>query len=67
MNETEIKMLELLLGKLQMDLKHNICITTGFVQDGFHIGVYHDKTGEVIIKECGHDLMTAINNCKLKL
>jgi hypothetical protein len=37
--------LETLLGKLQIELGYRICILTGHVHDGYHIGVYSGTSG----------------------
>jgi hypothetical protein len=45
MTTEEYVQLEALLGKLQIELGYRICILTGHVHDGYHIGVYSETSG----------------------
>lgn len=46
MTETDYRLLELLLGKLETQIGPKICIIPGYIQDGYYIGVYDSKTGK---------------------
>jgi len=47
MTEADFRLLELLLCKLATQLGNKICIIPGHIQDGYHIGVYDRKTGDI--------------------
>jgi hypothetical protein len=61
MRAEEIKFLEMLLEKLGSHLGHTYCIVYPVVQDGFNIGIYSAKTGELIRQESSYDLASTID------
>lgn len=61
MKAEEIQLLESLLQKLQSHLRHTFCIVYPVVHDGFNIGIYSNKTGELIRQESSYDLASTID------
>lgn len=53
MTDADYRLLELLLGKLGTLIGNKICILPGYIQDGYHIGVYKSETGEPITSATG--------------
>lgn len=53
MTEADYRLLELLLSKLGTHIGNKICIIPGYIQDGYHIGVYKNGTGEPVTSASG--------------
>jgi hypothetical protein len=61
MTDRDIKLLEKLLEDFQSHVGHPFCIAYPVIQDGFSIGIYSNKTGELIKSESSYDLESATN------
>lgn len=61
MTEADYRLLELLLAKLEMQIGSKICIIPGYIQDGYHIGVYDRKTGEATISATGATIKETVD------
>jgi hypothetical protein len=60
MTEQDYNHLELLLGKLSLELKHRYCIIPQHINDGVLIGIYGESG--VLLKEANHvDIKSAVN------
>lgn len=61
MTEADYRLLELLLDKLENKIGNKICIIPGYIQDGYHIGVYDRKTGEATISATGATIKETVD------
>lgn len=57
----EYQVLEILIDKLASKLGGRIMITNGHLQDGFHIGLYSHKTGELIDQAAGPYIYSCVD------
>lgn len=57
----EYQALEILIDKLASKLGGRIMITNGHLQDGFHIGIYSYKTGELIDQAAGPYIYSCVD------
>jgi len=64
MTEVDFRLLELLLCKLATQIGNKICILPGYIQDGYHIGVYDRKTGEPKTSATGPTIKETIDKLK---
>jgi hypothetical protein len=63
MTEQDYNHLELLLGKLSLELKHRYCIIPQHINDGVLIGIYGESG--VLLKEANHvDIKSAVEKLK---
>lgn len=60
MTQEEIKTLENLLERLVAGFKAPCCILAGVIHDGYTIGVYDAKTGEIKRQESGATIDDAL-------
>jgi|ERR1044072_1908465 hypothetical protein len=64
MTKEDYRQFELLLGKLQTEIGNKICIIPGYIQDGYHVGVYSSKSGEPITSATGYNIETVVERLK---
>lgn len=64
MTKEDYRLLEFLLGKLETEIGNKICIIPGYIQDGYHIGVYSSKTGEPITSATGPTIESTVEILK---
>jgi hypothetical protein len=64
MTPEEYTQLETLLGKLQIELGHRICILPGHVHDGYHIGIYSENSGAKRKEASGPTIESVVNQLK---
>jgi hypothetical protein len=64
MTSEEYIQLESLLGKLQIELRHRICILTSHVHDGYHIGIYSEISGTKRQEASGPTIEDVVNELK---
>jgi hypothetical protein len=64
MTKEEYIQLESLLGKLQIDLGHRVCILTGHIHDGYHIGIYSSNSGTKRKEASGPTIEDVVNQLK---
>jgi hypothetical protein len=65
MTSLEYKQLELLLAKLQQEIRGNkFCIIPHYLHDGYHIGLYSSKTGEPITAATGPTIESTVEKLK---
>lgn len=64
MSKEDYRLLELLLGKLEMEIGNMICIIPGYIQDGYHIGVYDRKSGEPHTGATGPSIESVVEKLK---
>jgi hypothetical protein len=60
MTKYEYYLLEELLGKLHLELKHRYCIIPGHLADGYHIAIYNTKNGDVKATADAATIMDAV-------
>jgi hypothetical protein len=63
MTEQDYNHLELLLGKLSLELKHRYCIIPQHINDGVLIGIY-DESGALLKEANGVDIKSTIEKLK---
>jgi hypothetical protein len=64
MTSEEYAQLEALLGKLQIELGHRLCILTGHVHDGYHIGIYSENCGVKRQEAAGPTIESVVKQLK---
>ena len=67
MTSEEYAQLESLLGKLQIELGHRICVLTGHLQDGYHIGIYSETAGVKRQEASGPTIEGVVNDLKITI
>lgn len=60
MTDEDYKQLERLLGLLANEVKGKICVIPHYLHDGFHVGLFNNKTGEPIVSATAATLKEAI-------
>ena len=64
MSKEEYMQLELLLGKLEIELGNKICIIPSYVHDGYHINLYCAKTGLSLNSATSHSIESTVEQLK---
>lgn len=64
MTSLEYKQLEFLLAKLHQEVGGKFCIIPSYIHDGYHIGVYSDKTGEPVMSATDHSIEATVEKLK---
>lgn len=67
MTKEDYRLLELLLGKLEMEIGNKICVIPGHIQDGYYIGVYSRKSGEPTVSASGPSIESVVGKLKSTL
>lgn len=62
MKTEDFKKMEALIDSLRSELGHRCCLINGH-HDGYYLGIYDDKTGELLRGEMSH----SIEDCVKKL
>lgn len=64
MTKEEYAQLESLIGILQTELGHRVCILSGHVHDGYHIGIYSASSGTKRQEASGPTIEGVVNELK---
>lgn len=64
MSKEEYKQLEMLLGKLEVEIGNNICIIPSYVHDGYYINVYSRTSGLSLKSATCHSIEATVEQLK---
>lgn len=64
MSKEEYQQLETLLGKLNAELGHKICVIPAYVHDGYYINIYSSKTGLSLKSAIGPTIENTVEQLK---
>jgi len=65
MTTEEYQLLESLLSRLAAEIGGKVCVIPGYIQDGYHIGVYSSLTGLPLKSATGATIEDTVLQLKL--